>query len=141
MDADGRMTASFDGDAPVNRISTVGLLLVLAACAPVTSPEPSDPLTARSGSNISSDMIARGGAFAEAKCSGCHAVGATGVSPMAAAPHLRDIGLRYPVDQLAEAFAEGIVTGHPTMPEFVLSQEENRDLIAYLKSIQSPPGS
>lgn len=56
---------------------------------------------------------------------------------MSAAPRLRDLGRRYPVDQLAEAFAEGIVTAHPAMPEFVLTQSENRDLIAYLTSIQS----
>ena len=78
----------------------------------------------------------RGAAYAEANCAGCHAVGATGESPLPAAPHFRDLGLRYTVENLAEAFAEGIDTAHPAMPEFVLSTEENEELIAYLKSIQ-----
>jgi len=78
----------------------------------------------------------RGAAYARANCSGCHAIGATGESPLAAAPHFRDLGLGYPVDDLAEAFAEGIDTAHAAMPEFVMSTEENSDLITYLKSIQ-----
>jgi mono/diheme cytochrome c family protein len=84
------------------------------------------------------DVVAqqRGAAYAEANCAGCHAIGATGESPVPAAPHFRDLGLRYPIDDLAEAFAEGINTGHAEMPEFVMSTEENADMIAYLKSIQ-----
>lgn len=78
----------------------------------------------------------RGAAYAEANCASCHAVGATGESALPAAPHFRDLGLRYPIDDLAEAFAEGIDTAHPAMPEFVMSTEENADMIAYLKSIQ-----
>jgi mono/diheme cytochrome c family protein len=78
----------------------------------------------------------RGAAYARANCSGCHAVDVTGESPLAAAPHFMALGLRYPVNDLAEAFAEGIDTAHAAMPEFVMSTEENADLIAYLKSIQ-----
>lgn len=73
-----------------------------------------------------------------AHCSGCHAVGPAGTSPNTLAPPLREIGQRYPVEQLAEAFAEGIVTAHPAMPQFVLTPDQNRSLIAYLESIQSP---
>lgn len=127
----------------MNAMPTVGLLLVLGACAPIPSPDagPSafDTSATASGSDIDLNSIARGAAFAQARCSGCHAVGATGDSQLAAAPHFRDISRRYPVEQLAEAFAEGIVTAHPAMPEFALTQDENRDLIAYLKSIQSMP--
>lgn len=79
----------------------------------------------------------RGGAFARDRCSGCHAVGDIGASPLAAAPPLREIGRRYPVEQLGEAFAEGFVSAHSPMPEFVLDAGQNRDLIAYLASIQS----
>jgi len=62
----------------------------------------------------------------------------TGESPLAPASPFRALGLRYPVENLTEAFAEGIVAAHPAMPEFVMSSEENADLIAYLQSIQSP---
>ena len=47
------------------------------------------------------------------------------------------MGVLYPIEDLAEAFAEGIDTAHPAMPEFVMSSRENADLIAYMKSIQS----
>ena len=59
---------------------------------------------------------------------------------MPAALSLRDLSRRYPVDPLAEAFAEGVIIAHPAMPEFVLTRNENRDLIAYLTSIQSGNG-
>jgi cytochrome c len=34
------------------------------------------------------------------------------------APPFRTLHERYPVEDLVEPLAEGIVTGHPTMPEF-----------------------
>ena len=88
---------------------------------------------------LSGDTLAteRGAAYAQAKCGGCHSVGRTGDSPLALAPQFASLGQRYPVEDLAEAFAEGIDTAHPAMPEFVMSSRENADLIAYLKSIQS----
>lgn len=82
--------------------------------------------------------IERGAAFVRAQCASCHAVGRDGRSPNSLAPPLREIGRRYPVEQLAEAFAEGIVTAHPGMPQFVLTPDQNRSLIAYLETIQSP---
>ncbi|RYE18136.1 MAG: hypothetical protein EOP51_22540 [Sphingobacteriales bacterium] len=45
----------------------------------------------------------------------------------------------FPVEQLEEAFAEGVVTAHKAMPEFVLDPADNRDLIGYLRSIQAEP--
>lgn len=119
-----------------------GLLLVLSACAPVALPEtaggaPTPPQRSPMALADASD-IARGAAFARTKCSGCHAVGPTGASPMPGAPPLREIGQRYPVRQLAEAFAEGIVTAHPAMPEFGLTRDENRSLVAYIETLQTP---
>jgi len=37
---------------------------------------------------------------------------------------------------LEEALAEGIFTGHPAMPEFVLEPEHIGDFIAFLKSLE-----
>ncbi|CAL1690577.1 hypothetical protein MMB232_00705 [Brevundimonas subvibrioides] len=116
------------------------LLLVLTGCAV----RPVDPLTgAMSGESGGSTLAAedRGAAYARANCADCHAVGLAGESPLPAAPQFRDLGRRYPVDDLAEAFAEGINTGHAAMPEFVMSTAENSDLIAYLKSIQTLSGN
>ena len=56
---------------------------------------------------------------------------------MPAAPKFRELHQRYPVENLAEAMAEGIVTGHPQMPEFLFYSWEVHDIIAYLKSIQT----
>jgi mono/diheme cytochrome c family protein len=78
----------------------------------------------------------RGLQFATANCARCHSIGSTGVSPMAAAPPFRNLHLRYPVDDLAEALAEGIMTAHPAMPQFKLGVTEIDDLIAYLKSLE-----
>ena|SRR5579864_1665391 len=81
--------------------------------------------------------VARGLALVTRNCSMCHAVGAIGDSPNPQAPHFRDLHQRYPVDNLAEALAEGILVGHPQMPEFRFTAEEVSDIIAYLKSIQT----
>lgn len=80
--------------------------------------------------------IQRGQAFAQLHCAQCHAIGRFGDSPLAEAPPFRTLGTKYPVESLAEAFAEGITTGHPTMPEFQLDVAQINDLLAYLASVQ-----
>ncbi|PWS34759.1 cystathionine beta-lyase [Falsiroseomonas bella] len=77
-----------------------------------------------------------GRTFAEANCARCHAIGATGTSALPAAPAFRDLHRRYPVDQLAEALAEGIGTGHAAMPEFQLEPAQIADLLAYLRTLR-----
>ena len=80
--------------------------------------------------------VQRGFTFVKTNCSRCHAIDKVSASPLKIAPPFRDLGLRYPVENLAEAFAEGIVTGHPTMPEFRLDADQVGDVIAYLKSLE-----
>jgi mono/diheme cytochrome c family protein len=77
----------------------------------------------------------RGGGLVQAKCAGCHAVDRSGDSPMVSAPPFRSMGVLYPVRDLQEAFAEGLVTAHPAMPAFELTPTEIADLIAYLESV------
>ena len=86
---------------------------------------------------MAEDDLGRGRAILEENCSRCHAVGATGASPLAAAPAFRTLGKRYPIDDLEEALAEGILTGHPTMPEFSFEPADVAAIIAYLKSLQA----
>jgi cytochrome c len=43
---------------------------------------------------------------------------------------------RYPVESLAEALAEGLITGHPSKPEFRFDAREVDDIIDYLKSLE-----
>jgi cytochrome c len=86
---------------------------------------------------------ARGHAIAKAHCARCHAIERTGASPLGLAPPFRVLPQRYPVQYLAEALAEGIVTGHPAMPEFTFEPEEIESLLAYIESLkgsgQTPP--
>jgi cytochrome c len=91
------------------------------------------PAAAQSGN------VERGRVFATAHCARCHAVTRVGASPIAIAPPLRTLHERYRIDDLAEAFAEGISTGHPTMPEFRLEPDQIEDLIAFLNAIQTRP--
>ena len=74
--------------------------------------------------------------FARKHCASCHAIQKTGKSPQKLAPPFRELHLRYPVDDLAEALGEGIRTGHPMMPEFRLDPDQIVDLIAYIKSLE-----
>ncbi len=78
----------------------------------------------------------RGKTFVQANCTQCHAVGIAGESPLALAPPFRMLHQRYPVESLQEALAEGIVTGHPTMPEFRLEPDQIAGVIAYLKTLE-----
>ncbi len=77
----------------------------------------------------------RGAMIAREKCSSCHAVERSGDSPMRDAPRFRAMGVLYPVRDLQEAFAEGVVTAHPAMPAFELQPTEIADLIAWLESV------
>ncbi|WP_336492030.1 cytochrome c [Methylobacterium nigriterrae] len=78
----------------------------------------------------------RGLTFVQTNCAGCHAIGRTGDSPFPEAPPFRTLHERYPVESLAEALAEGITTGHPSMPEFSLDPGKIDDVIAYLKTLE-----
>lgn len=78
-----------------------------------------------------------GFAIAKEYCSRCHAIDKYEPSPLAIAPPFRDLHLRYPVEDLAEALGEGIRTGHPTMPEFRFDPDQIENFIAYLKTLEN----
>lgn len=82
--------------------------------------------------------VAAGLALVEKNCARCHAVGKTGTSPRSEVPPFRDLSRRYPIDSLAEALAEGIITGHNDMPEFRFAPHEISAILAYLNSVASP---
>lgn len=79
--------------------------------------------------------VDRGRTLLEANCAGCHATGKAGESPLAQAPLFRKLNQKYPLENLSEALAEGIMTGHPAMPQFVFSAVEIDAILAYLNSI------
>jgi len=78
----------------------------------------------------------RGQAILQASCSNCHAIGRTGASKHKQAPPFRDVAKRYPPQSLEEALGEGLITGHPDMPEFVFSPEDIAAIVAYLNGLR-----
>jgi mono/diheme cytochrome c family protein len=82
------------------------------------------------------DDIKLGEQLLQKNCAPCHAIGRSGDSPNTDAPAFRTLGQRYPVDSLEEALGEGILSGHPDMPEFKFDADEVGAIIAYLQSIQ-----
>ena len=66
----------------------------------------------------------------------CHAVGATDESTHPEAPPFRDLSQRYPLEALEEAFAEGIVVGHPDMPVFIAEPDQIDAILTYLATLQ-----
>ena len=80
--------------------------------------------------------VVAGKAFAQANCSHCHSIDKFARSPLAIAPPFRTLHERYPVESLEDALAEGITTGHPSMPEFRLDPGQVGDFISFLKSLE-----
>ena len=78
----------------------------------------------------------RGKAYALTHCARCHSIDRVSKSRIRAAMPFRTLHNRYPVETLAEAFAEGIYTGHPTMPGFELNPDQIHDLLLYLKTLE-----
>lgn len=106
----------------------LGLCLALGLVGSVSAASPAKKQNA----------IELGRVLAKTHCATCHAIGTRGVSPNPQAPRFRNLGQRYPLDNLAEAFSEGILVGHGPMPEFQFEPDQIDGLIAYLKSVQSP---
>jgi cytochrome c len=80
----------------------------------------------------------RGQRIAQRNCAVCHAIARTGESANLQAPAFRTLAQRYPLDDLEEALAEGIMVGHeaPDMPLFEFQPNQIADLMAYLRSVQ-----
>jgi mono/diheme cytochrome c family protein len=96
-------------------------------------------LAATAAGGAEKDLTDKGKVLVEKNCSRCHAIGREGDSPHPEAPPFRTLSSKYPIDDLAESLAEGIVSGHPDMPIFVFSPTDVAAIIDYLKSIQDQP--
>lgn len=83
------------------------------------------------------EQIQFGQMLVEVNCGGCHATAREGESPHDEAPPFRLLGERYDVADLMEALVEGLVSGHPDMPEFTFEPNEAEAIIAFLESLQS----
>ncbi len=79
--------------------------------------------------------VRHGREIAQRFCAKCHAIGMAGKSPYPSAPPLREIVAKGNIQNLEEALGEGIIVGHPAMPQFQFKPREVGALIAYLKSL------
>jgi len=114
--------------------------MLLTKASPKHSDMPRFTMNAKQATDLAAwiafvQPIAHGKRFVERNCGRCHAVGVDDKSPHPESPALRDIYAYYPVDALEEGFAEGMVTGHPDMPVFKLTQLQIADVIAYLATL------
>jgi cytochrome c len=110
----------------------LAILALLEACQTVPAPISAKPAL------IIAQQISLGRGIATENCATCHAIGRSGFSPNPNAPKFRHLSRKYPIENLSEAFAEGVLIGHSVMPEFEFAPEQVNGLVAYIKSIQTP---
>ncbi|HEY2756556.1 MAG TPA: cytochrome c [Pseudolabrys sp.] len=92
-------------------------------------------VAATSASAQSQSPMRRGRAVVQEFCSPCHAVGKSRRSPHVGAPPFRTFSRSFDLDQFAQHLERGISSNHPDMPEFKFSEQDARDVSAYLRSI------
>ena len=80
-------------------------------------------------------LVDQGRELADLNCATCHNIEKTGASPFEAAPPFRTIPEKYDPTELEEAFVEGIVVGHPAMPEWEMTPEQASALSAFIASL------
>jgi cytochrome c len=81
-------------------------------------------------------LLKKGRALAEANCGRCHSLEKTGDSPYPPAPPFRIIAGMYKSSDIEEALVEGIVVGHPAMPEFEMTGEQAAAVAAFIDSLK-----
>jgi mono/diheme cytochrome c family protein len=102
-------------------------LLLSAACVS----QPTDKSAA-----LIDPRIAEGRFLADVHCAACHTFTARDQAKRSTAPPLYTLSQRYPISDLRAPLSQGIVVGHPEMPQFRFRPEDVDALIAYLDSIQ-----
>ncbi len=100
--------------------STIAVLMAMLFSGPALAQGPSE----------------RGRALLEEFCARCHALGKTGASPHETAPPFRRLGRSFDLDEFAVKLQQGVLAGHPDMPEFKFKEDDARAIGAYLRSVQ-----
>lgn len=95
-------------------------------------------LAASANPGMAETAVAEGRALTETYCSDCHAIGPDGESPHPQAPPFRTLHERYDVADLAEGLVEGLVSGHPDMPEFEFDPAQAEAIVEYLETLEMP---
>ncbi|MGB3865761.1 MAG: cytochrome c [Xanthobacteraceae bacterium] len=87
-------------------------------------------------SSVDAASVRQGQQLAKLYCASCHAIDKVSPSPLTIAPPFRELHNRYPVETLEESLAEGIMTGHPTMPQFQFEPDQIADFLAFLHTLE-----
>ncbi|KAA0073993.1 c-type cytochrome [Tardiphaga sp. P9-11] len=93
-------------------------------------------LLSTGSSALSAASVAQGRSIARLYCMKCHSIDKVSPSPLRIAPPFRTLHERYPIETLQEALAEGIVTGHPSMPQFSFDADQINDFLTFLKTLE-----
>lgn len=109
------------------------LLFPLVACAVGARVGPSKPADTHGAG------IARGQAFVERACAGCHAVRRADASRNGHAPPFRDLAARRSDADLGRALSEISRDGHLEMPPIYVTPGEMADVVAYMRSLTGRP--
>ena len=102
------------------RFLIVGLLVCLSAAASAAT---------------SGQLRSRGKALLQENCGRCHAIGATGRSPLEQAQPMRTIYARFAPRELQAELREGMVSRHRDMPQIDFSNEDVDAILAYLYAL------
>lgn len=90
---------------------------------------------APAASAVANAAESEGKVILETNCGRCHSIETTGESPLPQAPPLREVYLKYPIDQLEQGFAEGMGSKHRDMPQIQFSADQVAAILNYLGSI------
>jgi tetratricopeptide (TPR) repeat protein len=82
-------------------------------------------------------LIRQGAALAEKSCSGCHAVGTTGISPNKNAAEFRNYYQNQPLFELRQPITRAIREKHDQMLMQNLSDKEIDTIVAYINSLST----
>ena len=110
----------------------IGLFTLIALNGPAIAieSEATEPVISKA------ELIKTGRKLASEKCAACHSIEIEGESINKDAPPFRTFASKWPLETLEESLAEGIVTGHEDMPEFVLTPDQIVSFLEFLGSLK-----
>lgn len=114
----------------LRRFGVAALVLALAGCTAAENNAPAAVVEAEQTAEV-----AAGRELVEGYCASCHNIETVGDSPHAEAPPFRTLHERYDVEWLSEGLVEGLVSGHPDMPEFEFDPQQAAAIVAFLRSL------
>lgn len=85
----------------------------------------------------SDELVRKGAALADKNCSGCHALGAMGVSLNKDATVFSDMFRKHQLYALRRPVTQAILATHEKMPQFKVSPQDVDTIVAYINSIST----